>query len=179
MVDADNLGTSAAELDKNLQGVFEQAASWRAIVLIDGADALLEQRTPYGLGMNAMVAVFLRHLEYYPGILFLTTNHVKTFDKASLSRIHISLHFDGLSAEGRRSVWIALLAKAGVEIKPQGGISGEELGQLIERDVNGRQVENVTRTASLLAMSRGETLGYKHLTDVLDCMDQLQPTSGI
>lgn len=68
--------------------------------------------------------------------------------------------------------------KGGRRDQPQGGISGEELSKLIERDVNGRQVENAIRTASSLAMGRGETLGYKHLTDVLDCMDQLQPTSG-
>jgi len=170
VVGAGDLGTTAATLDQELQRVFELATSWKAIVLIDEADVFLEQRSLHDLERNAMVAVFLRHLEYYPAILFLTTNRVKTFDEAFLSRIHVALHFHGLSAEARRSVWTAFLAKVGVEIG--GGISAEELNKLIERDINGRQVKNATRTAGSLAMSRGETLRYKHLTEVLDVMEK-------
>ena len=35
----------------------------------------------------------LHQVEYYCGILFLTTNRVKAFDEAFLSRIHVVLHF--------------------------------------------------------------------------------------
>lgn len=169
---AGDLGTDASVLDARLQRVFELATSWKAIVLIDEADVFLEERSLHDLERNAMVAVFLRHLEYYPAILFLTTNRVKAFDEAFLSRIHVALHFHGLSVEARRSVWTAFLGKVGVKIGPQGGISEEELKKLIERDVNGRQVKNATRTANSLALSRGESLRYKHLTEVLDVMDQ-------
>ncbi|KXX78119.1 hypothetical protein MMYC01_205087 [Madurella mycetomatis] len=37
--------------------------------------------------------VFLRVLEYYHGILFLTTNRIGDFNEAFVSRIHISLHY--------------------------------------------------------------------------------------
>ncbi|KAF8491026.1 P-loop containing nucleoside triphosphate hydrolase protein [Gautieria morchelliformis] len=171
VVGAGDLGTRAAELDPALQRIFEVATSWKAIVLIDEADVFLEQRSLHDLERNAMVAVFLRHLEYYPAILFLTTNRVKTFDEAFLSRIHIALHFHALPAEARRAVWTAFLGKAGVEIG-QGGVSGAQLERLVERDLNGRQVKNATRTAGSLAMSRGETLCYGHLTEVLDVMDK-------
>lgn len=82
---AGDLGTKASELDQELQRVFELATSWKAIVLIDEADVFLEQRSLHDLERNAMVAVFLRHLEYYPAILFLTTNRVKTFDPGEFS----------------------------------------------------------------------------------------------
>lgn len=38
-------------------------------------------------------AVFLRVLEYYAGILFLTTNQVRDFDEAFASWIYISLYY--------------------------------------------------------------------------------------
>lgn len=41
--------------------------------------------------------VFLRLLEYYSGILFLTTNRVGTLDAAFRSRIHVSLYYPPLT----------------------------------------------------------------------------------
>ena len=37
--------------------------------------------------LNARVSVFLRELERYDGILFLTTNRVQAFDEATISRM--------------------------------------------------------------------------------------------
>jgi len=172
VVGAGDLGTRAAELDQELQRVFELATAWKAIVLIDEADVFLEQRSLHDLERNAMVACFLRHLEYYPAILFMTTNRVKTFDEAFLSRIHIALHFHSLSVTARTQVWTAFLKKAGVEIGAENGITETELAKLTERDINGRQVKNATRTANSLALSRGETLQFKHIVEVLDVMEE-------
>jgi SpoVK/Ycf46/Vps4 family AAA+-type ATPase len=172
VVGAGDLGTKATELDHELQRVFELATAWKAIILIDEADVFLEQRSLHDLERNAMVAVFLRHLEYYPAILFMTTNRVKTFDEAFLSRIHIALHFHSLSLTARLQVWTAFLNKAGIKIGAEGSISEEELQKLTERDINGRQVKNATRTANSLAVSRGETLRYHHIVEVLDVMDE-------
>lgn len=124
-----------------------------------------------------MVAVFLRHVEYYRGILFMTTNRVKTFDEAFLSRIHIALHFQELTKEAKAQVWRAFLAKVGVKVVPSGrtepGALGEDLvGKLAERDINGRQIKNATRTASSLARSRDEPLSFTHLVETLDAMDE-------
>jgi len=55
---------------------------------------------PGGLSMliacTPPITVFLRILEYYSGILFLTTNRVGTLDEAFKSRIHISLYYPPL-----------------------------------------------------------------------------------
>ena len=74
VVGAGDLGTDAEELDEALTEIFQVASTWGAIVLIDEADVFLEERSLHDLERNAMVAVFLRQLEYYRGILFLTTN---------------------------------------------------------------------------------------------------------
>lgn len=48
---------------------------------------------------HSLCVVFLRVLEYYNGLLFLTTNRVGTIDEAFKSRIHMSLHYQALSEE--------------------------------------------------------------------------------
>ncbi|RPD60608.1 P-loop containing nucleoside triphosphate hydrolase protein [Lentinus tigrinus ALCF2SS1-7] len=169
VVGGGDLGTNAADLDAALNRVFDIATSWKAIVLIDEADVFLEQRSLHDMERNAMVAVFLRHVEYYHGILFLTTNRVKAFDEAFLSRIHVALHFHELTQDARRQVWTAFLKKVGVETAAFGP---HLVDRLAEREVNGRQIKNAVRTASSLAMSRGIPLSFKHLADTLDAMEE-------
>ena len=111
----------------------------------------------------------LRHVEYYRGILFLTTNRVKAFDEAFLSRIHVALHFHELTRDARRQVWTAFLKKVGVDAAAFGP---HLIDKLAEREVNGRQIKNAVRTASSLAASRGIALSFKHLADTLDAMEE-------
>ena len=78
------LSTSIGELNKfnraynfeyRLKQVLAYATIWKAIVLLDEADVFLEAR-PEEASANAersaLVAVFLHHLEYFAGIVFLT-----------------------------------------------------------------------------------------------------------
>jgi hypothetical protein len=63
-----------------------------ADVTSDEADVFLEARGrgENDLRRNAMVSVLLRVLEYYDGILILTTNRMRSFDIAVQSRIRKS-----------------------------------------------------------------------------------------
>lgn len=115
----------------------------------------------------------LRHVEYYRGILFLTTNRIKSYDEAFLSRIHVALHFQELSKDARAQVWRAFLQKVGVEVgQPESSFDEDQLDKLADRNINGRQIKNATRTANSLAVSRGEPLAYGHLMETLDAMDE-------
>ncbi|KAJ7264526.1 P-loop containing nucleoside triphosphate hydrolase protein [Mycena haematopus] len=163
-----DLGTRAADLDTSLERVFDVATAWKAIVLIDEADVFLERRSLHDLERNAMVAVFLRHVEYYRGILFLTTNRVQAFDEAFLSRIHVALHFGELSEESRAQVWRAFVARAGVQI------DDAQIERLARREVNGRQIKNAVRTAHSLALARKESVGLGHFMETLDAMDEFR-----
>ena len=111
-------------LDSALEWIFDVATAWKDIIFIDEADVFLEQRSLHHLKRNAIVAVLyleflshfptlpltntdaisLRHVEYYHGILFLTTNCVKEFDEAFLLRIHVALHFSELTQESKEQV---------------------------------------------------------------------------
>ena len=128
----------------------------------------LEKRSLHDMERNAMVAVFLRHAEYYRGILFLTTNRIETFDEAFLSRIHVSRHFGALSTSTKAQIWRAFLARAGIEPSEMSDARIEELAQ---RELNGRQIKNACRTATSLALSRGEKMRMSHLDEALDAME--------
>jgi len=110
----------------------------------------------------------LRHVEYYRGILFLTTNRVKAFDEAFLSRIHVALHFTPLSLASKVQVWNAFIRKMGDNVE---SFSPEQIRELAKRDSNGRQIKNASKTAHSLAMSRGQKVSFEHLR-TLDAMDE-------
>ena len=163
------MGTTANVLDNNLSEIFKVSTKWGAVVLIDEADVFLEQRSLHDLERNAMVAVFLRHLEYFRGILFLTTNRVRVFDEAFQSRIHVSLRYYDLSPDARRKIWVAFLKKIHGDL-PNGGLTADELRDLGEKKINGRQIKNAVRTAHSLAVGRSEQVKFEHIVQTLDAM---------
>ncbi|KAK1985389.1 hypothetical protein LZ30DRAFT_779092 [Colletotrichum cereale] len=92
-----DLGLTPEAVDSKLNEVFRLAHLWDCVLLLDEADIFLARRDTFNLKRNALVSVFLRVLEYYSGILFLTTNRVGILDEAFKSRIHISLYYEPLS----------------------------------------------------------------------------------
>lgn len=90
-ISAGELGTSPCELERELTMVLDLAHDWGAVLLLDEADVFLEARTAQDIHRNALVSIFLKLLEYFQGILFLTTNRIDNFDSAFQSRIHIAL----------------------------------------------------------------------------------------
>src|SRR5271154_4740276 len=108
---AGDLGTNAELLERNLVETTSLAHKWGAIVLLDEADVYLEQRSLQDIRRNGLVSVFLRHLEYFQGIMFLTTNRVTTFDDAFQSRIHFAMKFGDLSTQAKKKIWNNSLEK--------------------------------------------------------------------
>ena len=92
-----------------------------------------------------------------------------------MSRIHVALHFQELSHAAKTQVWRAFLRKVGVEIgrtADGSGVTEEELDKLAQREINGRQIKNATRTAGSLAVGRAEKLRFSHLVETLNAMDE-------
>ena len=170
MVGAGDLGTNAQSLDAKLSQIFDIGHAWNAVVLIDEADVFLEERSVHDLQRNALVAVFLRQLEYFAGILFLTTNRIKTFDPAFASRIHVALRYHELDRETKGAIWRAFLSKVGA----LDGVEEKEWDVLKNKNVNGRQIKNTVKTAQALAYSREESLAFRHIDQVLTVMEQFE-----
>ena len=105
MVTCGDLGTEADTLEKKLKEVFTIAVNWKAVLLLDEADVFLQERDIHDLKRNALVSVFLRELEYFNGILFLTTNRPGFLDEAFQSRIHITLGLPELDKSSQLKVW--------------------------------------------------------------------------
>lgn len=156
------MGISSTELDRKLTDIMDMAATWRAVLLIDEADVFLERRSLHDIHRNAMVSVFLRVLEYYGGILFLTTNRVSTFDDAFKSRIHIPIRYTDLAHESRAEIWRNFCRRV------PGGVDIDEKGieTLAEHDLNGRQIKNVIKAAESLAAFDGVRIDLGQLQQV-------------
>lgn len=54
---------------------------------------------------NLIRLVFLRVLDYYTGILFLTTNRAGALDEAFKSRIHYKIYYPALTKEQTMDIW--------------------------------------------------------------------------
>lgn len=67
-----DLGTDPERLEVKLKEVFNYAVAWKAILLLDEADIFLQERSIDDVNRNALVSIFLRELEYYDGILFVS-----------------------------------------------------------------------------------------------------------
>lgn len=104
----------------------------------------------------------------------MTTNRVKTFDKAFQSRIHLSLRYPDLDPGARRKIWVAFLKKATAGGQDRLAVSEAEIEHLSEWDVNGRQITNIVWIASTIASDsdKKQLPGYKLLVFVLDTMAQ-------
>lgn len=166
-VSAGELGTTPCELETDLARIFELAARWNCVVLLDEADVFMEARGLHEIERNASVSVFLKVLEYYKGIIFLTTNRVVSFDDAFRSRIHIALRFGELDLPTRTKIWQTFVNR----IRASGGkldLSDEDVLMLAERQVNGREIKNAIKSAQSLAKRRGELLNVHHLIRVLE-----------
>ncbi|KAK7548787.1 putative AAA family ATPase [Phyllosticta citricarpa] len=168
-VSAGELGTDSWRLEQELQKIMDIAHSWGAILLLDEADVFLEKRQVHDIHRNALVSIFLRLLEYFQGILFLTTNRVETFDDAFQSRTHMGLRYEDLGHHAKREIWKMFLKKVeemdGMEMDE---FEADDYNALARKDMNGRQIKNAVRTAQALAVNEQSKLSMSHIRRVLD-----------
>ncbi|KAJ5752813.1 ATPase AAA-type core [Penicillium odoratum] len=149
-------------LEQQLETVFKIAKHFKAVLLLDEADAFMEQRTSYHDTHNRMVTVFLRKLEYYQGILFLTSNRGIQFDDAILSRIHLIFKYEGLSKPSRRGLWSTFLSRART-VQGPAVVEEHDLRRLEDLDPNGREIKNIAAIAHALAEANASHVSYKYL----------------
>ncbi|KAJ7902200.1 P-loop containing nucleoside triphosphate hydrolase protein [Mycena leptocephala] len=187
IVGAAELSTTASALEERLQSILSLATAWDAVLLIDEADVFLEQRSLHEIERNSLVSVALRIFEYHRGVLFLTTNRIKTFDVAFLSRFSIAIKYPEHDLNSRRIIWRKFFELASVKTGDTEGsgrstptdmvklddpttvatISDAELDELAEKPFNGRTIKNLVRTAQALALSSGVPMSKTHVDVVV------------
>ncbi|KAL3471639.1 hypothetical protein BJX99DRAFT_263039 [Aspergillus californicus] len=150
-------GTSAQEVEQNLERFFDLAMKWGCVLLLDEADVFLGERIQGHIVQNSLVSVFLRVLEYYSGVLILTTNRVGQFDEAATSRIHCALYYPPFTKERTLEVWQKNLNRLKRETEAPVEFNEKEIMRFAKREWkagtrwNGRQIKNAFQTAVALA----------------------------
>ncbi|KAI0109522.1 P-loop containing nucleoside triphosphate hydrolase protein [Nemania sp. FL0031] len=170
-----DIGTDPEVAEKYLGPAFYIGNAWKAVVLLDDCDVFLEERTQADLKRNALVSVFLRVLEYYDGILILTSNRVGSFDEAFKSRVQLAMHYPPPTVDSRWEIWMNFF-----NVLQEGGKNANirelknKVDVLARQQLNGRQIRNAIRTASRLAMYRQETLSFTHLEQTIKITNEFE-----
>lgn len=164
-----DIGETAEEVEKNLARTFSLAHRWGCVLLMDEADVFLSKRRKEDMQRNAVVSVFLRVLEYYSGILFLTTNRVGTIDEAFKSRIHISLYYPPLDWRTTKEIYAVNLRRAAKRVDcDESAILRFAKKHFHNNDGanrwNGRQIFNAFQTA--IALAEYDNLGRRKQASV-------------
>ncbi|KKY27634.1 putative aaa family atpase [Phaeomoniella chlamydospora] len=102
-----DIGLTPDQVEASLRAIFRLASIWDCILLIDEVDTFFSQRSKgdSAITKNALVSVFLRVLDYYTGILFLTTNRSGALDEAFKSRIHYKIYYPPLTKDQALDIW--------------------------------------------------------------------------
>ena len=136
-VHSGQLGLNVAEMEKNLKEVLIRAQRWGAVMLIDEADVYIKRRDD-NLTMNAVVGVFLRVLEYFNGLLFLTTNRIEDIDEAIISRCIAMIKYHSPSLDERRRIWTVMAEQFGLALdKPLIEALATGFSEASGRDIKG------------------------------------------
>ena len=118
------------------------------------------------LRLTGFWLVFLKHLEYFSGIVFLTSNRVNVFDAAMKSRIHLALEYSPPELEMRRRIWTQCLESIPAA---ESDLDVDEVVDYFIRDkLNGREISNSVNTARTLARFEGRLLEPEHIETVLE-----------
>lgn len=122
---------------------------WNAILLLDEADVYIRCRDN-DLEHNAIVAEFLRTLEYFNGLLFMTTNRIGDVDDAILSRCIATIHYETPGKDDARRLWRLQAAQFGAEL-------GDGLVEALLRaypKASGRDIKELLKLATRYARAR-------------------------
>lgn len=158
-----DLGSEPWEVENGLSQILELVARWNAVLLLDGCDVFLESRSTHDLERNKVVSILMRTLEYYEGILFITSNRAENIDAALRSRIHVSLEYPKLATESKARIWKDLVGG----FKQRAEITDADVNELAKLKLNGRQIKNTLKTALLLASRKKSVLKRSFIDTVL------------
>ncbi|GLI81005.1 hypothetical protein PoHVEF18_009374 [Penicillium ochrochloron] len=169
-VGVSDIGLKPEAVEHQLETLFELAANWQAVLLFDEADVFLESRGSYtsDLDRNALVSVLLRVLEYYDGMLILTTNRIREFDIAVQSRVNLGIKYDDLDREQKLAIFnnfINQVPKDNIDDKEriQNWFKNDTDAKEWTKFLNGRHIRNIVFSAVALARQDGGILKVAHV----------------
>lgn len=152
-VQSSQLGMSPERVEDNLKKVLQRAERWGAILLIDEADVYVRSRGGDIL-QNAIVGVFLRVLEYYRGVLFMTTNRGCMIDDAIVSRLTARFKYQQPTRDEQARLWAVLSGQNNIKLGD--GVIEKTMTHLPH--LSGRDIKNLLKLAFVVSLKRGEPI---------------------
>jgi hypothetical protein len=148
-VHSGQLGVEHAELETQLKLVMARADRWKVALLIDEADVYIRARGD-DLEQNAVVASFLRTMEYFNGLLFLTTNRGDEIDDAIASRCVAIVKYEKPNEKDCKRLWKVLSDHYGVKL------TNKLIEELYDqfKGIPGRDIKNLVRLTDRYSRAR-------------------------
>ncbi|MBE9010667.1 ATP-binding protein [Pseudanabaenaceae cyanobacterium LEGE 13415] len=148
------------ETEKNLQRIFDAAATGGVILLFDEADALFGKRSEVKDSRdryaNIEVSYLLQQMEAYTGLAILTTNLQSHLDSAFLRRLRFVVQFPFPDANQRSEIWRRIFPAS----TPTANLDVMKLAQL---NLAGGNIRNIALNSAFIAADAGEPIQMKHL----------------
>ncbi|KAK7958612.1 hypothetical protein PG988_013460 [Apiospora saccharicola] len=178
-------------LDLSLVKPIVNQADWEDLILPSGHKSMVRAVESHAAGSRSTGAhvkhaadidivhgkVFLRILEYYQGILFLSTNRVGSIDDAFRSRLHLTLYYPKLGPKQTLAIWNVKLRRLEDPNRKRLEYGQEPIevqkGQILRYAKkkwkrlgwNGRQIRNAFQTAVALAEFEANKASSSHHHD--------------
>jgi hypothetical protein len=146
----------------------------------------MAERHPNDIARNELVSIFLRELEYFRGIIFLTTNLYDTIDTAFRSRVNIHLLFQPLPPDARVVLWrkfldrlppVAVVDEHGrpvcdgdgkEQLRPMAhALDSEDMKELGLYALNGREIKNAIKTVKSWCECKGYEITLSRLESAI------------
>jgi hypothetical protein len=151
-IQCSQLGTDPDEIEDNLIKIFYRSERWGTILQLDEADVYIRTRGD-DLVQNAIVGVFLRTMEYYRGVMFMTTNRPDLVDDAIASRCVARIDYKMPTKEAQEAMWLlqASINKATLTAPTAKAIVKEF------PDCSGRDIKNMVKLSLLYSEAKGHS----------------------
>lgn len=149
-VHSGQLGLNVSTMETALREILTRAQRWGAVMLIDEADVYIKRRDD-NIAMNAVVGVFLRVLEYFNGLLFLTTNRVDDIDEAIVSRCIALIKYNPPDDEAKRRIWRVMGEQFGL------ALSDALIVDLVDAfpEATGRDIKGLAKLVTKFCAQKG------------------------
>lgn len=138
------------ETERNLSRLFARAEELDVVLLLDEGDALLTGRTDVRSSndryANLETNYLLQRLEYYEGILLVTSNAVNRIDDAFQRRMDVYVEFTPPAAVERYAIWL-------LHLPPDHAVDDAFLHLVATRcNLSGGQIRNAALHCTVLAV---------------------------
>ena len=146
------------ETEKNLATLLAKAEQAEIVLLFDEADSLFGKRTEIKDAndryANSQTNYLLQRIEFYKGIVLLTSNSRGRFDSAFSRRLDKIIEFPLPGPEERRALWQTHLGE-------KHELSIKQLNQLAATsDLAGGHIRNAVLTAAVKAHAEKRLIGF-------------------